>query len=301
MTLSANTRNKAAGLAVTAGLVALIGGCASSPADSADGGSAAKNPACAALGKKYPGLAGKSLSVGIAPAPANYSATDPKDPENVIGIEPDLLKAAGDCLGFDVSYTKLDFGGLIPALQSGRIDLVAAGMYASAERAKLVNFAQYMKAGEASLVKAGNPKGLTSLDKVCDVTAAEVVGTVENAILDKQNAECAKTGKGPITPLQFPSNDRAYSALTQGRADILLTDAGVASYLAAKTPDQVAVGFSLPTDFVFGFGVSKKNTELLNGLTDSLKQQYTDGALKAAVKKWGFADNQLIEPSAKTS
>ena len=122
---------------------------------------------CDTLAAKYPGLAGKTLTVGISPAPANYSASDPKNPSNIIGIEPDLLNAAGQCLGFRTTYSKLDFAGLVPALQSGRVDLVAAGMYSSEERVKQVDFVNYMKAGEASIVAAGNPKNIKSLADIC--------------------------------------------------------------------------------------------------------------------------------------
>ena len=255
---------------------------------------------CDSLAKKYNQLKGEKLTVGISPAPANYSASDPKDPSNIIGIEPDLLDAAGKCLGFTTTYSKLDFAGLVPALQSGRIDLVAAGMYSSEERVKQVDFVDYMKAGEASLVAAGNPKNLKALTDVCGVTAALVVGTVENELLDKQSKKCESSGDKPIKTLSFPSIDRAQSALAQGEADIVLTDAGVAAYLAKRASDKVEVGFALPTDFHFGFAVNKKATELRDGLNAALQQMYADGNLQKAVKHWGFATSQELEPAVVT-
>ncbi len=256
---------------------------------------------CEQLTQKYPGLNGKKLTVGISPAPANYSTSDPKNPANVIGIEPDLLNAAGQCLGFTTAYSKLDFAGLVPALQSGRIDLVAAGMYSSEERVKQVDFVDYMKASEASLVAAGNPEKIASLADVCGHTAALVVGTVENAILEKQGKDCEAAGGAPLKTLNFPSIDRAQSALAQGEADIVLTDAGVAAYLAQRAPDTLAVGFDLPTDFHFGFGVSKKATELRDGLNAALGQMYADGGLQKAMKRWGFSPSQELQPAVVTS
>ena len=279
--------------------------CAACGSDSGGGSKAASSVSidktkCMELGKKYPGLNGKKLTVGVSPAPANYSASDPNNPSNIIGIEPDLLDAAGSCLGFTTTYSKLDFSGLVPALQSQRIDLVAAGMYSSAERVKQVDFVNYMKASEASLVAAGNPKKLKSLDDVCGVTAALVVGTVENAILDKQGKECESSGKQPLKTLNFPSIDRAQSALAQGEADIVLTDAGVAAFLAKRAPDKVGVGFALPTEFNFGFAVNKKATELRDGLSAALQQMHADGSLQKAVKHWGFSDSQQLEPAVVT-
>ena len=294
--------SKTVGLAFAVAMVLTTAACS----DDGPGGSKASSAVkidqskCDSLGEKYPGLDGKKLTVGISPAPANYSASDPKDPSNIIGIEPDLLDAAGKCLGFSTSYSKLDFAGLVPALQSGRIDLVAAGMYSSEERVKQVDFVDYMKAGEASLVAAGNPKKLDAIEDVCGVTAALVVGTVENEILDKQSQQCEADGDKPLKTLKFPSIDRAQSALAQGEADIVLTDAGVAAYLAKRASDKVEVGFDLPTDFHFGFGVSKKATELRDGLNAALQQMYAEGALQEAVKRWGFSTSQELEPAVVT-
>jgi polar amino acid transport system substrate-binding protein len=294
--------SKTAGVALAAAMVLATAACSDEGPGGSKAGSAVKidGSKCDSLGKKYPGLDGKKLTVGISPAPANYSASDPKDPSNIIGIEPDLLDAAGKCLGFSTTYSKLDFAGLVPALQSGRIDLVAAGMYSSEERVKQVDFVDYMKAGEASLVAAGNPKKLEALEDVCGVTAALVVGTVENEILDKQSQQCEADGDKPLKTLKFPSIDRAQSALAQGEADIVLTDAGVAAYLAKRASDKVEVGFDLPTDFHFGFGVSKKSTELRDGLNAALQQMYADGALQEAVKHWGFSTSQELEPAVVT-
>jgi polar amino acid transport system substrate-binding protein len=285
-------------VAATAGLV--LTGCGEGSTSPSSSNVEMDASTCDALAEEYPGLEGRELTVGISPAPANYSASDPSDPENIIGIEPDLLDAAGECLGFTTEYSKLDFAGLVPALQSGRLDLVAAGMYSSPERVQEVDFVEYMKAGEAALVAAGNPKGLDDLSKVCDVTAALVVGTVENEILSEQSDKCEAEGQPPIETLSFPSIDRAQSALALGEADIVLTDAGVAAYLAEKASDKLAVGFDLPTEFRFGFAVNKEDTELRDGLHAALMQLHEDGTLQDAVKQWGFDESQELEPAVAT-
>jgi polar amino acid transport system substrate-binding protein len=255
---------------------------------------------CSALAEDYPGLDGRELTVGISPAPANYSAADPANPNNIIGIEPDLLNAAGECLGFTTTYSKLDFAGLVPALQSGRINLVAAGMYSSEERVQQVDFVEYMKAGEASLVEAGNPEGIESLEDICGVTAALVVGTVESEIIEEQSGKCEEGGESAVETLSFPSTDRAQAAVAQGKADFFLTDAGVAAYLAEKSGDKMEVGFDLPTEFRFGFGVSKSDTELRDALHAALLRLHEDGTLQDAMGEWGFSSEQELEPSIAT-
>jgi len=193
---------------------------------------------------------------------------------------------------------KQDFNGLIPALQAKHISVIASGMYASDERAKQISFVQYMKAGEASVVAKGNPKNLTSMESTCGVTAAEAVGTVENAIFEKQDKACKAAGKPGITLLSFQGNDQAVTAVAQGRADIFLTDSGVASYISAKLP-KIQVGFPIVSDFVFGFGVAKPDTELLNAIQDSMTELNQSGKLKEIITKWGFAESQIYKPAIK--
>lgn len=291
-----SARRLCAGALTAAALMALPA-CGGDSKDSAAAPSS-QSQACKDIAAKYSALKGKKITVGTAPSPANYDAPDPKDPSKLVGIEPDLLNAASHCVGFTYSFKKLDFNGLIPALQAGQIDAIAAGMYASDERAQQVSFVQYMKAGEASVVAKGNPKKITSLDKACGATAAEVVGTVENAIFDKQSADCQSAGKPPIKAMTFQANDQALQAVSGGRADIFLTDAGVASYLAAKNP-KVAVGFPITSDFVFGLAVAKDDETLLNALQDSLSDLYKSGALEKLVTKWGFSKEQVYEPAIK--
>ena len=255
---------------------------------------------CGALAQKYPDLKGRSIAVGYNTAEANYTATDAKEPDKIVGIEPDIIEAASKCLGFKYKLNAFDFAGLIPAVQSGRVQIIMGGMYASDERVKQVNFVQYMKASEATLVQAGNPKGLRDLANTCGVTAAEVVGTVENEMFAKQSAACEAAGKGPITPLSFPSNDRAFSAVAQKRADIFMTDSGVAGYLGKSAANVVQVGFEVPSDFLFGLGVKKGDDSLMNGLLAVLSAMHEDGSLKSTYDKWGFQPSQAIVPSTKT-
>ncbi len=106
----------------------------------------------------------------------------------------------------------------------------------------------------------------------------------------KQSDACKSEGKPEITPLLFPSNDRAVAAVEQGRADILLTDAGVVTGIAQSAPTKVQVGFAIPSDFIFGFGVNKNDDATFKALYASLQAQYEDGSLKKALEQWGFSD-----------
>jgi polar amino acid transport system substrate-binding protein len=256
--------------------------------------------ACSSIASKYPSLKGKTINVGSSPGQNYYDFVDEKDPSKVIGLEPDLVNAVGKCAGFTVKYQKIDFDGLIPALSANRIDLITSGMYATPERAKKVNFVSYMKAAEAAVVRKGNPKKITGLETLCGTTVAQVAGTVEVEIAAKEDAKCKAAGKPAIKFLNFTDNNGLTQALSGGRADVFLTDAGVAAYLAKQFASSLEKGFDIVSDFKFGIGVSKNNADLLGAVNDGLTALYEKGELKTVATKWGFSEGQLVAPQAVT-
>ena len=64
--------------------------------------------------------------VGTEPTFPPFDTTD--EDQNIVGLDMDLITAIGEDQGFEVQFENLSFDGLIPALQAGNIDIVAAGM-----------------------------------------------------------------------------------------------------------------------------------------------------------------------------
>src|SRR5690606_6122996 len=78
-----------------------------------------------------------------------------------------------------------EFGSLIPGLQAGRFDMIAAGMYILPERCAQVSFSNpTYSVGEAFIVAKGNPLALHSYADVAKhptATLGVVAGAVERA------------------------------------------------------------------------------------------------------------------------
>ena len=100
----------------------------------------------------------------------------------------------------------------------------------------------------------------------------------------------------PIRGDALQDNDACLRAVQLGRADIFMTDAGLAAALAKQFADTLDNGFSLPSEYRFGVGVHKENTELMNAVYDGLKAIQDDGTETTLLAKWGFDPGQL-EPA----
>ena len=84
---------------------------------------------------KYPGLAGKTIKVGLDPTLPPIMYRDPNNPSKIIGQDPDMIEAAMKCLGLKYELVGLDFGTLVPTLQAGQIQLIWSNIYYTPARA----------------------------------------------------------------------------------------------------------------------------------------------------------------------
>ena len=60
------------------------------------------------------------------------------------GVSVDLANALGKYLGREVTIENIPFDGLIPSLQTHKIDLIISSMTATAERAKAIDFSDHV-------------------------------------------------------------------------------------------------------------------------------------------------------------
>ena len=101
----------------------------------------------------------KALRVGIT---ITYPYLFLKD-NNLTGIEVDMFNRFCERAGYPVDYEIYDFSALIPALNSGKIDVILSHMRRTDERARQVLFSDpYIEGGGAAVCRSvnGNPGGV---------------------------------------------------------------------------------------------------------------------------------------------
>src|SRR5262245_4181443 len=69
------------------------------------------------------------------------------------GVSVDLARALAESLGRPLNIQNMPFDGLIPAMKTGKIDLILSSMTATDERARVIDFSDpYLKTGLCLLV-----------------------------------------------------------------------------------------------------------------------------------------------------
>ncbi|WP_093288428.1 transporter substrate-binding domain-containing protein [Verrucomicrobium sp. GAS474] len=133
------------------------------------------------------------------------------------GVSVDLARALGEALHRPVRIENIGFDGLIPALQTGKIDLIISSMTATPERARAIAFSDpYLHTGLALLAGRNGP-----LAGPGDLAKPGLRIAVKNGTTGQLYARDHLPG---VRVLVFDSEDAAVLEVTQGKADAFIYD-----------------------------------------------------------------------------
>lgn len=157
----------------------------------------------------------KPLIVGMELAYPPFEMTDQSGKPT--GVSVDLATDLAKSLGRPVVIQNTAFDGLIPALKTGKVDLVISSMTATAERAKSIDFSDpYISTGLSLLLKKDSTaKGIADLDRE-GVKVAVKKGTTGH-IYATNNLKKAQV-------LVLDKDSAAVLEVSQGKADAFIYD-----------------------------------------------------------------------------
>ncbi|MEA2934539.1 MAG: polar amino acid transport system substrate-binding protein [Variibacter sp.] len=267
------------------------------------GAAFAQAPTCEPekLATKYPGLKDRTIKIGADPQTPPYVMRDASDFNKVIGFDADLARAVLDCVGAKYEFVLGGWSGLLPAVNSGQIDVMWDNLYYKPERAKTVDFAVYMKAGTAAMVAAGNPKKVSNIEEMCGVTVSYAVGSAEEKIVQDHDAKCTSANKSPINKMPFQDLAAGMRLIEHARTDLLLWDLGFIDATVAKNKGKYTRAFAILGTFNIGAAIKKGDDDLRNAIADGLRAVQARGGQKAIFEKYGMDPSLEVPGEAKTN
>jgi polar amino acid transport system substrate-binding protein len=166
-------------------------------------------------------------------APFAYTLPD----GTVTGESPEITKIIFAKMGVNkVAGVLTEWGALIPGLQAGRFDVIAAGMYVTPERREQVLFTDpHYQIGDTLLVAKGNPKDLHSyadIAKDSELKLAIMSGTAEYGYARQANIPDSQI-------LQVPDTIAQLQAVITRRADAAVGTQLTMKSLATKSGNRV--------------------------------------------------------------
>lgn len=194
------------------------------------------------------------------------------------GFDMDLSREIGKRLNMEVEFHSIPFDGLIPALASGEINMIASGMVMTPEREEKINFIHYYDSGLGILVD----------DKINDVHKLQDINGKRVAVqMGTTGSVAAHSVEGVTSIREFDHNSDALLEMKQGGADVVITAIPVAKAYLKTTQDTHAKLVEEPINTQkLGLGFSKNDTDLYNKVQKALEDIKADGTYEKLQKKW---------------
>ncbi len=204
------------------------------------------------------------------------------------GLFVDLVNAIAKDASLKVDYQAMTFADLIPAVTTGKIDIIATMMAITPERKQQVDFSIpiYNPPTEAVVVPASDVTSYKALTDFRGLPVGAQKGSIQLALLQRT---------GGFSEIKiYDSVDDAWAAVASGAVKAAVT-AGPDTIYAAKQgrlPNvRIVTSYqSQSSKPSVGVGVRKGSAELLEKLNNSVAKLEGDGTVKAIFAKHGLDD-----------
>ena len=192
-----------------------------------------------------------------------------------VGFEIDVARRLAKDMGVEVEFVPTKWEGLIPALLTGKFDMVIAGMTGTPQRALKINFTQpYDFTGTQICIHksfADKIKTPTDLDNP------------EYVVLSRVGVTAAETAKKMLPKAQkrlFSDNGSMVQELLNGKATAIIQSLPEPAQLVAKNPETLVLLPGTLTREPISMGVRKGDPDTLAYLNNWIEIVRADGFLE---------------------
>lgn len=271
-------------IAIFLSAMILLTGCGTSSSSS----SPATEPAQAPAGDS-------TFKVGLEAGYAPFNWTQMDDSNGAVkidgssefagGYDVEIAKKLAQSLGKELVIVKTEWDGLVPALTSGKIDAIIAGMSPTAERKETIDFSDnYYKSNLVMVVKKGSKyEGATSIQDFKGAKVTAQLNTFHYSVIPQIEGVEQQPALDNFPAMRV--------ALESGVIDGYVSERPEAVSAAAANPNFVMVEFkdgfqTSEDDTAIAVGVQKgseltqKINEALAGLSEEERTQIMDAAIK---------------------
>jgi polar amino acid transport system substrate-binding protein len=195
------------------------------------------------------------------------------------GFNVDLANEIAKRLKRPITIDATQFSGLLPGLQAGTYDFIAAPTTVTKERAESLLFTEgYLNTDFQFVVKKDTP----DIVKLEDLKG-KVVSVNKGSAYDSWARELADKIGWSVE--SFGTNTDAVQAVLAGRAYTNVAGNTVAAW-AAKNNPAIKLSYLHSTGLVWAAPVRKDNTEMRKKLDEAIECMKKDGTIAAMHEKW---------------
>ncbi|MFE8697755.1 transporter substrate-binding domain-containing protein [Cytobacillus sp. FJAT-53684] len=266
-------------LAISA--IIMLAGCGTSDESEGTGGSASPKKDTFKVG----------LEAGYAPF--NWTQMDDSNggvkmegnAEYAGGYDVEIAKKLAEGLGKELVIVKTEWDGLVPALLSGKIDAIIAGMSPTAERKETIDFTDnYYKSDLVMVVKKGGKyEGATSIQDFSDAKITAQLNTFHYSVIDQINGVKKQTAMDNFPAMRVALESGVIDGYVSERPEGVSASAANENFAMVEftegfetSEDDTAIAVGIAKDSE----LTAKMNEILAGISEEERISIMDAAIK---------------------
>ena len=223
------------------------------------------------LGMSHIVKADEYLRIGMEAAYAPFNWTQEDDSNGAVkidgtnqyanGYDVQIAKKVAEGLGKKPLIVKTSWNGLIPALTSGKIDMIIAGMSPTAERKKEVAFSNSYYTSEPVMLvrKDGNYANATSLDDFKDAKVTSQQGVYLYSLISQLKGAKQETAMGDFAQMRQALESGVIDAYVSERPEALTAESANSKFKMIQFKKGFEVG---EEDATIAIGMKKGDTRI---------------------------------------
>ena len=200
------------------------------------------------------------------------------------GYDVEIAKRIAEGLGKELVVVKIEWDGLLPALTSGMIDAIIAGMSPTAERAQSIDFSDnYYNSDLVMVVKAGGPyENATSIQDFSGAKVTAQLNTFHYTVIDQIEGVVKETAMDNFPAMRVALESGIIDGYISERPEAVSASAANQNFTFVEfedgfetSPDDTAIAVGI----VKGSELTEQINEVLAGITDEERQEIMDNAI----------------------
>lgn len=215
---------------------------------------------------------------------AEFPPYEYHDGGNIVGIDAEVAAAIANKLGLELKIEDMEFDSVIPAVQTGKVDIGMAGLTVREDRKAVVDFSDSYATGvQAIIVPENSP--IATADDLFDNVGTYHVGV---QLATTGDIYCSED-LGEENVERYPKGADAVMALTANKIDCVVIDNEPAKAFVQANPGLKI----LDTEYVnedYAIATSKDNTPLTEAVNKALKELIADGTVQQIIDKYITAE-----------
>jgi putative lysine transport system substrate-binding protein len=255
--------------------IILLAGCGSNSSENKEGSS-------------------NTFTVGLEAGYPPFNWTQMDDSNHVVkldgsaeyagGYDVEIAKKIADGLGKELVIVKTEWDGLVPALTSGKIDAIIAGMSPTEKRKETIDFSDnYYKSNLVMVVKKGGKyENATSIQDFNGAKVSAQLNTFHYSVIDQIKGVEKQPAMDNFTAMRVALESGVMDGYVSERPEAISASAANENFAMVEfsdgfetSEDDTAIAVGLQK----GSELTKKINEILAGISEEDRNSMMDAAI----------------------